>query len=148
MGSSLFTRKLPLWIALLSGIATLLTFNYYQLFWGIQFVFGMSVALATLFLKRGPWGAIITIPVVISTYVLWGEPYIGITYILEILLMSFIRNSPTGDKSLRRGTILIYDFIYWTFIGGPIYYLAAEYVAKLNQEAAFLLAQKSIISLL
>ena len=77
MGSSLFTRKLPLWIALLSGIATLLTFNYYQLFWGIQFVFGMSVALATLFLKRGPWGAIITIPVVISTYVLWGEPYIG-----------------------------------------------------------------------
>ena len=146
MGSSLFTRKLPLWIALLSGIATLLTFNYYQLFWGVQFVFGMSVALATLFLKRGPWGAIITIPVVISTYVLWGGPYAGITYVLEILLMSFIRNSPTGDKSLRSGTILIYDFIYWTFVGAPIYFFAAGYIAKLNLEAAFLLAQKSIVS--
>ena len=146
MGATLFRNKLPFWALLLSGIATLLTFNYYQLFWGVQFIFGMSVALATLFLKRGPWGAIIAIPVVISTFVLWGEPYVGITYILEILLMTFIRNSPGGDKSLRRGTILIYDFIYWTLLGGPVYYLAAGYIAQLNLEAAFVLAQKSIIN--
>ena len=146
MGSSLFNRKLPLWIALLSGVATLLTFNYYQLFWGVQFIFGMSVALATLFLRRGPWGAIIAIPVVISTFVLWGAPYLQITYILEILLMSFIRNSPSGDKSLRKGTILIYDFIYWVFLGGPIVYFVAAYRAQINLNAAFVLAQKWIVN--
>ena len=73
MGSSSVPSKMACWVALLSGIATLLTFNYYQLFWGVQFVFGMSVALATLFLKRGPWGIIITIPVAIATYLLWGS---------------------------------------------------------------------------
>lgn len=146
MGSSLISRKLPFWVALLSGIATLLTFNYYQLFWGVQFVFGMSVALATLFLKRGPWGVIITIPVAISTYVLWDQPYAGITYILEILLLSFIRNGPHGDSSLRRGTILIYDFIFWVFLGAPIYYFTNAYMSSITKEAAFVLAQKSIVN--
>ena len=101
MGATLFRNKLPFWALLLSGIATLLTLNNYQLF-GLQFTFGMSVALATLFLQRRLWGLVIAIPVAISTYVLWGEPYAGIVYILEILLMTFIRNGPGGDRSLRR----------------------------------------------
>ena len=146
MGSTSVPSKLFFGVALLSGIATLLTFNYYQLFWGIQFVFGMSVALATLFLKRGPWGLIITIPVAISTYVLWGQPYAGITYILEILLLSFIRNGPHGDSSLRRGTILIFDFVYWVFLGAPIYYFTYAYISNITKEAAFVLAQKSIVN--
>ena len=146
MGSSSVPSKMACWVALLSGIATLLTFNYYQLFWGVQFVFGMSVALATLFLKRGPWGIIITIPVAIATYVLWGQPYAGITYILEILLLTLIRNSPSGDRSLRRGTILIYDFVYWIVLGAPIYYITYAYMSDVTKEAAFVLAQKSIVN--
>ena len=146
MGSSSVPSKMACWVALLSGVATLLTFNYYQLFWGVQFVFGMSVALATLFLKRGPLGIIITIPVAIATYVLWGQPYAGITYILEILLLTLIRNSPSGDRSLRRGTILIYDFVYWILLGAPIYYITYAYMSDVTKEAAFVLAQKSIVN--
>lgn len=145
MGATLFRNKLPFWALLLSGIATLLTLNNYQLF-GLQFTFGMSVALATLFLQRRLWGLVIAIPVAISTYILWGEPYAGIVYILEILLMTFIRNGPGGDRSLRRGTIVIYDFIFWTFLGAPIYYFTYAYLANYNQEAAFVIAQKSIVN--
>ena len=145
MGATLFRNKLPFWALLLSGIATLLTLNNYQLF-GLQFTFGMSVALATLFLQRRLWGLVIAIPVAISTYILWGEPYAGIVYILEIFLMTFIRNGSGGDRSLRRGTIVIYDFIFWTFLGAPIYYFTYAYIANYNQQAAFVIAQKSIVN--
>jgi len=140
------SRKMPFVALILAGIATLATFNYYSLFWGIQFTFGMSVALATLFLKRGPWGFMIAIPVAISTYSLWGQPYAGITLMAEILTISLIRNSSIGDKSLRKGTILIYDFLFWLCIGAPFYYLAFTYISNAPRDTTLLLAQKSIIN--
>ena len=106
----------------------------------------MSVALATLFLKKGPFGLVITLPVAIATYFMWGRPYGGITFILEILVLTLIRNSPFGEKSLREGTILIYDFIYWATIGAPFYYLAYFYLAHQANETSLILAQKSIVN--
>ena len=75
---------MPFMVAILAGIAVLVTVYNYPLFWGIQFIFGMSIALATLFLKRGLWGFIIAIPVAIATYYMWGAPYPGISFIAEI----------------------------------------------------------------
>lgn len=49
------TKKLPWLVILLAGLATVLTLNHYSLFWGVELVFGMSVALATLFLKKAHW---------------------------------------------------------------------------------------------
>lgn len=146
MVSFFTTKKLPWLIALLAGFATVLTLNNYSLFWGVEFVFGMSVALATLFLKKGPFGLVITLPVAIATYFMWGRPYGGIAFILEILVLTLIRNSPFGEKSLREGTILIYDFIYWATIGAPFYYLAYFYLAHQANETSLILAQKSIVN--
>ena len=146
MGSSSVTKKMPFLALILAGIATLGTLNNYSLFWGIQFTFGMSIALATQFLKRGPWGFIIAIPVAISTYVLWGQPYEGISCMVEISAITLIRNSSIGDKSLRKGTILIFDFLFWLTIGAPFYYFAFAHLSNTTNETAFLLAQKSIIN--
>ena len=139
-------KKLPWSIALLAGLATVLTLNNYSLFWGVEFVFGMSVALATLFLKKGPFGLVVALPVAIATYFMWGRPYGGIAFILEILVLMLIRNSSFGDKSLREGTILIYDFIYWAAIGSPFYYLTYLHLANQANETSLILAQKSIVN--
>ena len=140
------TKKLPWLVILLAGLATVLTLNHYSLFWGVELVFGMSVALATLFLKKGSLGVIITLPAAISTYFVWGRPYGGIAFIFEILVLTLIRNSSSGDKSLREGTILIYDFIYWTTIGAPFYYLTYLHLANQASETALILAHKSIVN--
>lgn len=91
-------------------------------------------------------GVIITLPAAISTYFVWGRPYGGIAFIFEILVLTLIRNSSSGDKSLREGTILIYDFIYWTTIGAPFYYLTYLHLANQASETALILAHKSIVN--
>ena len=146
MGTKSISRQMPFMVAILAVIAVLVTVYNYPLFWGIQFIFGMSVALATLFLKRGLWGFIIAIPVAIATYYMWGAPYAGISFMAEIIVLTLIRNSKAGDKILRNGSILIYDFIYNALIGAPFYYLTYTYIVKATRETTLLLAQKSIVN--
>ena len=133
-------------VVALAALAILVTVYNYSLFWGIQFTFGMSVALATLFLKRGWWGLIVAIPVAITTYFMWGAQYPGISFTAEIIILTLIRNSRGGEKMLRNGSILIYDFIYNALIGAPFYYISYTYIVKATQETTLLLAQKSIIN--
>ena len=146
MGTKSISRQMPFMMAILAGIAVLVTVYNYPLFWGIQFIFGMSVALAALFLKRGLWGFIIAIPVAITTYYMWGAPYAGISFMAEITVLTLIRNSKAGDKILRNGSILIYDFIYNALIGAPFYYLTYTYIVKATRGTTLLLAQKSIVN--
>lgn len=140
------TRQMPFTVVVLAAIAVLVTVYNYPLFWGIQFVFGMSVALATLFLKRGWWGLIVAIPVAVVTYFMWGAPYAGISFTTEIIFLTLIRNSRSGEKILRNGSILIYDFIYNALIGAPFYYLSYTYIVKATEETTLLLAQKSVVN--
>ena len=146
MGTKSIILRMPFMVVILACIAVLVTVYNYPLFWGIQFIFGMSVALATLFLRRGLWGLLIAIPVAIATYFMWGAPYAGISFIAEILFLTLIRNSRAGDKILRNGSILIYDFIYNALIGAPFYYLTYTYIVKATRETTLLLAQKSIVN--
>ena len=111
MGKKTITRQMPFMVVVLAAIAVFLTLNHYSIFWGVQFIFGMSVALATLFLNKGLWGLIVAIPVAITTYFMWGAPYPGISIIAEVTILTLIRNG-RSETSIRNGSILIYDFIY------------------------------------
>ena len=102
--------------------------------------------METLFIKRGLWGFIIAIPVAIVTHYMWGAPFAGISFMAEITVLTLIRNSKAGDKILRNGSILIYDFIYNALIGAPFYYLTYTYIVKATRETTLLLAQKSIVN--
>ena len=137
---------MPFMVVVLAAVAVFFTLNHYSIFWGVQFIFGMSVALATLFLKRGLWGLIVAIPVAITTYFMWGAPYPGISIIAEILILTLIRNSRSGDKALRNGSILIYDFFYNALIGGPFYYFSYTFIVQASKESTLLLAQKSVVN--
>ena len=137
---------MPFMVVVLAAIAVFLTLNHYSIFWGVQFIFGMSVALATLFLNKGLWGLIVAIPVAITTYFMWGAPYPGISIIAEVTILTLIRNGRSGDKVLRNGSILIYDFIYNALIGGPFYYFSYTYIVQASKESTLLLAQKSVVN--
>ena len=116
------------------------------MFMGVNITFGMSVALAVLFLARGWWGVVISIPTAISTYILWGHPNSGYIFILEAIVLSLIINSKNGDTFLKKGTVLIWDFAFWLLLGSPLYYLAHKYLLGLDANEAFLIAQKSLVS--
>ena len=135
------------WLILLAAaLAPILTLNQYEMFMGVNISFGMSVSLAVLFLTRSWWGVVISIPVALATYKTWGHPYSGYIFILEAIILSLLVNSKNGNKFLKKGTILIWDFIFWLLLGSPLYYFAHHYLLDLSPTEALLIAQKAIVS--
>lgn len=114
------------------------------MFMGINLTFGMSVALAVLLLARGWWGVVVSIPVAIATNVQWGDPYLGYLYILEATFLTILINKRDGASFLKKGTVLIWDFIFWLLIGSPLYFAAEYFFNNTSVKESFLVAQKSI----
>ena len=69
-----------------------------------------------------------------------GGPYVGILFMAEIAFLRLTRNSKAGDKNLRNGSMLIYDFIWNALIGAPFYYLTCTHIVKATRETTLLLA--------
>ena len=135
------------WLLLLPCVlATVVTLHPYKLYLGVSLTFGMSVALAVLFLARGWWGVLISIPVCMATYSMWGHAYSGSIFVLEGLLLALLRNSRWGDQILKKGSIIVVDFVFWLVLGAPLYYFSHFYFVGLNHQDSFLIAQKSIVN--
>ena len=146
LGKNIHSKRATWLIIFAAILAPIVTFNPYQMFMGVNITFGMSVSLAVLFLARGWWGVVISIPIAMATYKLWGHPYSGYIFILEAIIISLLINSKKGDTYLKKGTILIWDFVFWLLIGSPLYYLAHRYLLGLEPDEAFLIAQKALVS--
>jgi len=136
-----------LWLLVVPCIlSALLTLNPYELYLGVSLIFGMSVALSVLFLARGWWGVVVSIPVCLATYSMWGHAYSGSIFVLEGVLLTLVRNSRWGDRMLQKGTIIILDFIFWVALGAPLYYLTHFYFVGISHQGSLLIAQKSIVN--
>ena len=127
-------------------LAALVTLHPYELYLGVSLIFGMSVALSVLFLARGWWGVVVSIPVCMATYSMWGHAYSGSIFVLEGLLLTLVRNSRWGDRMLQKGTIIILDFIFWVALGAPLYYFSHFYLVGLSHQGSLLISQKSIVN--
>ena len=146
LGKGIHSKRAAWLIICAAILAPIVTLHPYQMFMGVNITFGMSVSLAVLFLARGWWGVVISIPVALATWKLWEHPYSGCIFILEAIIISLIINSKKGDASLKKGTVLIWDFVFWLLIGSPLYYIAHHYLLGLEPDEAFLIAQKSLVS--
>jgi len=136
-----------LWLLVVPcGLAALLTLNPYELYLGVSLIFGMSVALSVLFLARGWWGVVVSIPVCLATYSMWGHAYSGLIFVLEGVLLTLVRNSRWGDRMLQKGTIIILDFIFWVVLGAPLYYFSHFQLVGIGYQGSLLIAQKSIVN--
>ncbi|MCP9826483.1 hypothetical protein [Synechococcus sp. EJ6-Ellesmere] len=106
----------------------------------------MSIALMTLFFAGGWWGFVVAIPASLATVYLWGHPYACLIFLLEVLVLTLLINGRHGGALLQKGHIIIADFLFWLFIGGPLYYLAYRYLLGLDYTDALALAQKALLN--
>ena len=89
-GNESISCHVPFILVILAWIAVLVTVYNYPLFLGMQFMFGMSVALAALSLKRGLWGFFIAMPAVIATCYVWRAPCVRIPFMAGIEVLKLI----------------------------------------------------------
>ncbi len=136
----------PWLIALVACLATIVNLNPYPLFLGASLIFGMSIALMTLFFARGWWGAIVAIPASLATVYLWGHPYSCLIFLLEALVLTLLINGRYGKPLLQKGHIIIVDFLFWLVIGSPLYYFTHRFIVGIGHDEALTIAQKALLN--
>ena len=139
-------RHMPWLIVLAACLAAIINLHPYELYLGISLIFGMSIALMTLFFAGGWWGVVVAIPASLATAYLWGQPYSCMIFLLEAISLTLFTNSRHGESLLRKGHIIIIDFLFWLFIGAPLYYLTHHYFIGLGHEDAVAIAEKAMLN--
>jgi hypothetical protein len=136
----------PLLLVFVACFATIVNLNPYPLFLGASLIFGMSIALMTLFFAGGWWGAIVAIPASLATVYLWGHPYSCLIFLLEALVLTLLVNGRHGKSLLQKGHIIIVDFLFWLVIGSPLYYFTHRFLVGIDHDDAFTIAQKALLN--
>lgn len=139
-------RQMPWLIVLAACLGAIINLHPYELYLGISLIFGMSIALMTLFFAGGWWGVVVAIPASLVTVYLWGQPYSCAIFLLEALALTLCRNSRHGESLLQKGHIIIIDFLFWLFLGAPLYYLTHLRFIGLDHEDAITIAQKAMLN--
>jgi serine phosphatase RsbU (regulator of sigma subunit) len=139
-------RHMPWLIVLAACLAAIINLHPYELYLGISLIFGMSIALMTLFFAGGWWGVVVAIPASLATVYLWGQPYSCIIFLFEALVLTLCRNSRHGELLLQKGQIIVVDFLFWLFLGAPLYYLTHLHFIGLGHEDAIAIAKKALLN--
>lgn len=139
-------RQMPWLIVLAACLGAIINLHPYRLYLGTSLIFGMSIALMTLFFAGGWWGVVVAIPASLATVYLWGQPYSCTIFLLEALVLTLCINSRHGESLLKKGHVITIDFLFWLFLGAPLYYLTHLYFIGLTHEDAITIAQKAILN--
>lgn len=116
------SRVERLWGAFL--IATLAVLGYwlrFPLIFGVYIQLGSIPILLAIMLWRGWTGFWIGCLASITTWSLWGHPWGALTISGELLWLTVMLNYvyPSPAKTLR-GDIVIWDMVFWLFLGIPL----------------------------
>lgn len=122
----------------LAGLITAgLAGNYLKmpLYFGVDFLFGSIAVMVAVRLYGTVWGTITAAVAGGYTYFLWHNPYLIIIFTFEALVVGLL---------LRRKNenIILYDGLYWIFIGMPLSWLVHYYLLKMGGTAVLLIVLK------
>ncbi len=139
--SSIMPTTLQSWGLLggLIGLGLLGNIFKFQLFFGVDFLFG-SIAVLLILARYGlGWGLFASALVGSVTYVLWGHPYATITLIGEAIAVGLLY--PRKSKSL-----LMIVIGYWLLIGIPSVLLFYGVMLEVAPQGTILVALKQSIN--
>lgn len=139
-------RHMPWLLILAACLGFIINLHPYELYLGVSLVFGMSIALMMLFFAGGWWGVVVAIPASLATVYLWGQPYSCLIFLLEAIVITMCCNSRYGEPLLRKGYIIIVDFLFWLMVGSPLYYFSHLYFIGLSHDDALSIAEKAMLN--
>ncbi len=110
------------------------------LFFGIDFLLG-SIATFIILQRDGLiWGIIATLCASFYTYILWGHPYAIVFLLCETIWIG------GSLKYTRQYNFVLYDVLYWVFLGIPLIWLFFSQVMHMNAQITSLIALKWTIN--
>lgn len=113
-------------LIVLSSLAVGLNVWRFQLFFGIELIFGSMLAVLTLCLLGGKAALFVGFCAAAATYVLWGHPYAWIIFTIEIVWLTWYWYKKPGFK------LVVHDLIFWMALGLPLVALCYGYFLALD----------------
>ncbi|MBV5260245.1 response regulator [Synechococcus moorigangaii CMS01] len=117
--------------------------NYFKLslFFGIDFLFG-SIAVWLILFFYGPLWAIVAGAIAsVHTYIIWHHAYAILTFIGEVLFVSFF-----WQRKHRHINITFYNALYWLLIGTPLIFVFYWGVLKMDFQGVLTVALKQSVN--
>ena len=107
---------------------------------------GLSVAWFALFVMRGWWPVVVSIPAAFATISLYGQPYSALLYIIGVAIITWIYRNKMLDDAVERGHVVFVVIIFALFGLGPLSFLVHHFLLGLSFASARLVAYKSILN--
>jgi signal transduction histidine kinase/DNA-binding response OmpR family regulator len=126
-------------LLILVGLGLLGNFGRFQLFFGVDYLFG-SIAVALIVARWGfGWGLVSSILVGSVTYHLWGHPYAALILVGEALAIAYAY--PHRSRSLLPIVI-----VYWLLVGIPLDFVFYGGLLDVTMQGTVLVALKQSIN--
>jgi serine phosphatase RsbU (regulator of sigma subunit) len=107
---------------------------------------GLSVAWFALFLMRGWWPVVVSIPAASATISLYGQPYSALLYVIGVAVVTWIYRNKMADDAVERGYVVFAVIILSLFGLGPLSFLSHHFLLGLSYESSRIIAYKSILN--
>ncbi len=110
-----------------------------ELFFNVDFLIGSFFVMLAILSVGGACGAITGFVAGICTYLLWNHPWAIIIFAGEALFVSRL-------YSRRRGSLVIYDILYWACLGMPMVYLFYHYFMGMQLQSTLVVMLKQSVN--
>jgi hypothetical protein len=87
-----------------------------SLFFNVDFITGSVFSMAAIMVLGRTYGIITAAIASLGTYFIWNHPWAIVVFTAEAVFVSSLYGR-------RKGNLVLYDLIFWVFIGMPLGYL-------------------------
>lgn len=113
-------KHLP-WLALFTGLATVLNATPLPLYFGVHLMLGSALPTLALLLWRTWWAVPMALIASLQTLVLWGHPWAVVIFGLEMLWLTLAMRRCNGPASNDgNGRVVLFSITYWLLLGCPL----------------------------
>lgn len=109
------------------------------LFFNVDFLTGSIFSMLAIMVLGGAWGVITAIAAGISTYMIWNHPWAMFVFTGEAVFVSFL-------YARNKGNLVLYDLLYWVFIGIPLVYLFYHLIMDVSFQGTLVVMLKQAVN--
>lgn len=111
-----------------------------MLFLDLHILLGLTTSWIALFLLRGWWSVVVSIPTLFPVLLLYDEPISGLVELSQIVIITWIYRNKMVDNALGKGHLLFLVIVYSLFIQLPLHTISQHYLVGLSFDVSLLFA--------
>ncbi|MEN6437866.1 MAG: PAS domain S-box protein [Syntrophobacter sp.] len=124
---------------LLCALAFLGNWYSFELFPDFSFLMGSFFVMLAIIYIGGVYGVVVGIVAGFCTYFAWNHPWASVVASCEALFVALL-------YTRHKGNLVIYDIIYWAFVGMPLVYIYSHHVFGMDLQISLLFMLKQSVN--